>query len=296
MPLTHILKSYSNNPVNIIKNITWRFPKQKSRERHVFVIGAPRSGTTLMKSILCAHPQLTSINGETTGVFSYRNIFDKQNHFQVLKKQKINRDIFFEIINNSQDIVSLFDNFTNAYIKENHINNYEISFVEKINSPTLYRLEFIYKNFPYSKIIYVYRDGRDSYCSARNHPHVYQGRNVRQYASHWQNCIKARLNLPIKKDNNVFDVKYENLTTKPEKVVREIMEFIGKDYFPTQVEPQHYINAKLSQSKQHSNLAKPINSSSHNRWKKELSDYEIFHFEKIAGKQLVQLGYNLNYE
>jgi len=40
------------------------------------VLGTPRSGTTLLKSLLVAHPLLGGTDYESTGIFGMRDIFD----------------------------------------------------------------------------------------------------------------------------------------------------------------------------------------------------------------------------
>ena len=64
-------------------NVTWRFPRTISEGNPVFVVGAPRSGTTLLQRMLSVHPDLFSIEAET-GLFSMQNIFDPaRRHFDL---------------------------------------------------------------------------------------------------------------------------------------------------------------------------------------------------------------------
>ena len=67
-----ILLSHLKTPQYILKNILWRFPKSISKEEIVFVMGTPRSGTTLIQKVFEAHSKLFSIDGETA-MFSFQN-------------------------------------------------------------------------------------------------------------------------------------------------------------------------------------------------------------------------------
>lgn len=45
-----------------------------------------------------------------------------------------------------------------------------------------------------------------------------------------------------------------------------------------------------------SNLAKPVIRENYNKYKRELSEYEIILFEHLAGDVLAELGYKIDYE
>lgn len=287
MTLKHVIQSFRGNPLELTRNIIWRFPKDKSKESHIFVVGAPRSGTTLVKSLLCAHPNLKGLKSETTTFLSYRNIFNTERHQKILAYEALSFQDFLEILHQSENLVDLYDRFAEKYL----LRAQGKRFVEKTNSPTLLRLWFLTKYFPNSKIIYVIRDGRDCYCSAKMHPNVPQNNSIHAYASHWKNCVNARLRLSY--CPQIFDVQYELLTSKPEYILRKIMDFLEETYDSRQIDPQYYGNALLGQTNQHRKLVAPIDASNQYRWKRELRTDEILKFQRIAGNQLQELGYEL---
>ena len=285
----HVVNSFISSPLDIPKNIFWRLPKTKSQQKHVFIIGAPRSGTTLIKSILCAHPNFKSITYETTGIFQYRNIFDLNGYNHIFKNDNFSSQQMTKVIDRSSNIIELFDNFCFDYLPKDA----DKKFVEKINTITMNRVKLLLNYFPNSQFVHIYRDGRDCFCSARHHPHVYQGQNVERFAKHWKNCINSRLN--VGEHPNLYDISYESLTSELETVntVKKLMDFLGEKYYANLIDPQHYENKYMSKANHHNNLSKPIKNTSQGRWKKELTNAEIDRFQKLAGLQLKKLGYAL---
>ncbi|WP_426546985.1 sulfotransferase family protein [Dapis sp. BLCC M126] len=280
MTVKETINQFLKNPARISKNIIWRFPKSKSHQRHIFVFGAPRTGTTLMKLILGTHPNLTG-PGYETGIFMYKELFSLP--FSELTQSEIE-----DIQKQSQDIVDYFDRLAECTLKK--IGG--TRFIEK-TPPHVLRIDFLAKYFPNAQFINMYRDGRDCYCSARNHVNVVQGKTIERYARYWKKCVDARLrsgNLP-----NILDIKYEDLTLYPETVVKQTMNFLQEDYYPSQVDSTQYSKNTITNSKRQefSQLSKPINSSRINRYKQELTSEQINKFNQIAGNQLKQIGYDV---
>jgi protein-tyrosine sulfotransferase len=278
MPLITAIRSFLKHPQAIPKNIFMRLPKTISSDPHIFVFGAPRSGTTLMKLILGAHPNLSSF-GYETGLFMYRDIYG-------FTYEGFTATDIANLINQSPDIVRFYDKFTQQITQQTGGQR----FIEKTPQHVL-RLKFLLKHFPNAKFINMFRDGRDGYCSARHHQNVPQGKSIVRYASYWKKCVNARLRQG--ENDKIFDVKYEELTTNPEQVVRQIMNFLGEEYNARQIEPQYYSQNRITQDtrQEFRKLSKSIDQSSQERWKKELTESDVQQFHKIAGRELQILGY-----
>ena len=105
------ITSYFRQPTSIIKNVLWRFPKRKSLKRHVFIVGAPRSGTTLLQIVLSSHPAFDSYMGES-GLFTWQNVFDNLRRYGDLEDKEIRRLLMI-----SADIVEFFDNLANTILQ-----------------------------------------------------------------------------------------------------------------------------------------------------------------------------------
>jgi hypothetical protein len=95
----HPLKAYLRNPHHIIENVRWRWAPSTSSDRHVFVVGAPRSGTTLLQILLGNHPACCTWEAETA-VFTWQNVFTSQKEIFGLEASHIN-----ELFRDCGDIV-----------------------------------------------------------------------------------------------------------------------------------------------------------------------------------------------
>jgi len=276
--LVDLLKTY-DNPRFWAKNISWRLPSTISDIDVIFVVGSPRSGTTLLQRILSIHSQLFSIEGET-GLFSYQNIFDpRRKHFGLSDGHL--RWLYKESI----DIVDFFEKGVQILSDENGGR-----FVEKTPQHVLY-LPFILKHFPNAQIIHIVRDGRDCYCSSKSHQHIPQNKSIVSFAKYWKKCV----NVPrmFKQDSRILEMKYEYLVEEPRVYLPKIMTFLGLSIEEIQFDSSQISNDKRAKLKEFSHLKDPINSSSVERWKTELTDFELKKFNTVAGRELELYGYSL---
>jgi protein-tyrosine sulfotransferase len=274
--------SFTNNLNQMFKALSWRFPKTLSTKKHIFVIGAPRSGTTLLEAILAVHPNLTSLRQELA-IFSFRNIFELERLAFSLTKTETAAALFQE----STDVIEFYDKLAESALRIHGGKR----FLEKTPQNILH-LAFLRNNFPNAQFININRDGRDCYCSAQSNPYVIQANKVEDYAKYWRRCVESRNRFG--NDPNIIDIRYEELTSAPERVTKSLMSFLGEDFLPEQIQSNQYSQHGASQAPFFKKLSGPIDTSSHNQWQSKLSEQEIKQFERIAGSQLVQLGYALS--
>lgn len=280
MTLSQTIKQFINNPQNIPVNLIWRFPQHSSSQKHIFVLGSPRSGTTLAKLILGVHPHLNSC-GYETGFFLSQDV-------TTLKLAGVTEAQRKEIFQQSQDIVQLFDGLVAQVL----INQGGKRYVEKTPSHIL-RLDFLLKNFSQSQYIHVYRDGRDCYCSGKKHKNIPQAKTIQRFAHYWKKSIQARLKHGD--HPQIFDLKYEDLVTNPEFQVKKMMNFLGETYDSRQIEPKYYSNNSITNSsrQEFSKLSQAIDSTNIYKYLERLTPEEIDIFNRIAGLELTSLGYKL---
>ncbi|MCK5137977.1 MAG: sulfotransferase [Bacteroidales bacterium] len=144
------------------------------------------------------------------------------------------------------------------------------------------------------RYIYLHRDGRDVACSFKKaivgEKHVYH--IARQWKSDQEKSMEVEQNIP---SDRFINVKYRDLITNPESVLKNICSFLNVpfnqnmlDYFHAEESLKTARSGKMWQ-----NLSQPIMAWNYNKYLKELTAQEIRVFEIVAGETLERLGYTV---
>jgi hypothetical protein len=271
-----VANSYLVDPARWMTNITWRCPRTVSDLSVVFVMGAPRSGTTLVQRILSVHSEFFGMEDET-GLFSKASYFSS-NHF------KLPANEWRQLQNESVDVVDYFQRSVRHLVGSNS----HRTFVEKTPQHVL-RIRFILRYFPTARVVHMVRDGRDCFCSARSVGLIPQGRSAGQFAQYWKQCVAA--GLAEESNPRVRRLTYEALTTNPTEQIEALMTWLGKTVEPQQLDAACIGADPRSAVPAFARLKEEIGPGSLGRWVDELSPREKVTFQRIAGNELRALGY-----
>jgi LPS sulfotransferase NodH len=277
MGLKQVINSYITHPKDIYRNFYFRIGPVPSSKKHIFILGAPRSGTTLLQSILSVHSEVSSFDNET-GFFMYRDIFSHQ--FEGIPTAS-----FQDLSNSSQDIVGLFD----AVAQEHLANNKPATiFLEKTPQHVI-QLANLVKWFPRSRFINIYRDCRDSAVSAlKFSTSIEQGKNMASYLRYWNKCIKSRL---LVDSSQIFDLKYEDLVKNPHSSVQGICNHLCLEFDEKLIQPEYFSRNKRAGKKGFEKLSSAIDDKSVGQWKSFFSKDDISALSKQTECHLKILGY-----
>ncbi len=223
----------------------------------VFVIGMPRSGTTLMEQILASHPKAAGV-GEL-GVLGRRGI-----HFLRAYGNPGGRELLQSNAMKGELLARTneFLNVARLFARKNS---------EKIvdKTPTQFFVAgFIHLCFPNAKFIHLNRHPADTFIS------TYQNNFTKDFGFAFDQRAFAHYYLQKEKlmgywrsvfGHNIIDVRYEKLVANPEKLVREILEFVDLDWEPNCLNFFERQSSVRTFSKDQVRSA--INSNSIRRWK-----------------------------
>ena len=185
----------------------------------IFVLGLPRSGTTLVDRIIISHSRVDSM-GEITDLAMTLNRLGQSSDRHQLLEASVRTDP---------------DQFAQRYLRSVASYGSEAPFfIDKTPTNFLY-IGLIAKAFPSAPIIHVRRHAVDSCLSMyralfrTGYPFSYDLGDLAEYyiaydalMRHWQSLFPG----------NVLDVSYEEIVENQEAVSRELIAFCGLDWEP----------------------------------------------------------------
>jgi len=283
------------------------------KEKPIIMIGAERSGTTLVMAMLGNHPRIAV--PEVVWYYSrfrpYLHTYgdlSKDENFRTLASEMVHglKTPYWDMKVNSRTIVDEIigsvreRSFAGLYCAMFERFAREAGGKARWGEKTPYNLFFvgpILEDFPNAQFVFITRDGRDAsvdYLESSFGP-----TNIFMAAEIWkmcQNAVKSwREQLTPK--GQWIDVKYEELVREPEKVLRRLCEFLGEEYHPAMLEFHNTPLAKArGATRDHKPLGHPVSDRYIGIHKDLLSLRDQRIFAHVAGKELVEAGYDLDVE
>ncbi|MBX2865387.1 MAG: sulfotransferase [Leptolyngbyaceae cyanobacterium MAG.088] len=254
-----------------------------ANEHPIFIVGMPRSGTTLLTTILSAHPRI-AISPETHfltyWVPTYHNLdFSKATDFeafwQVLSRSK--RFSYFDIDP---------DKTLAAILAKGSLNNASIfagwleTYAERCQKPRwgektplhYQHLDQLLTWFPKAQVLWMLRDPRAVAASllkmawASNYVHIHAeqwNQSTRLYEEHWQTDPRVKL------------IRYEDLIHQTDLILKEIFNFLNEDYLEgllaqRTVETIPIVNRQGWALSHLNQTLQPLEAKAIDKWKQEL--------------------------
>lgn len=247
----------------------------------IFVGGEGRSGTTLLRVMLDAHPAIAC--GPETH-FLVDPEFKKFHHNFRGKWWKRAEGFGYGL----SDMDEMVRNFVRDWHETYMLRRGKRRWADKTPS-TIRILPYLWELFPTAKFIHMIRDGRDVCCSILEQK--WGPDEAGEAAERWVSCIQA--GLPYRKDTSRYmEVRYEDLATQPERELRKICAWIGEEFHPSMLrfeEAEHDLAPKTESSAHQ--VDKPLYTSAIGRWRRDMPPKNLKKFMKIAGPTLEMLGY-----
>ncbi len=270
-------------------------------KQFVFIIGAPRSGTTWLQAMLAAHPSICSTVDELK-LFDFFTVPLEENWRNLLSLQKETR-------RGRNGLAALWtDNEFYDFLKEFTGRVYTQVLATKPDATVLldktpgysHHVEHIERLIPDAKFIHILRDGRDVAVSlmaaAQGWGRSWAPKEVEASAVTWKSfviaCQKAR-----QYGERYCEIRYEKLLADGIPELRRVFEFMKvtvDDETLTAIYNEHTFENMKQSGTGANNFALPANFFRNGKagdWRRSLGPEQRYIFHQAAGDILCALGY-----
>ena len=285
-----------------------------------FIMGRPRSGTTLLTTLFNAHPNVRIAPEFPVMLFLYQRFKRVKKWNEATIRLFVDHAFYYSKFNarrvenlkiDKEFIVGellKYKDTGNVQLFLKSINYYAFSLYDKaeihwigdknpVYSIFAHRLR---KIFPEAKFICINRDYRDNFISIRKLVEknvAVEAPSLSLQVSRWRYFTRLFLDCKRRFPDKYYILRYEDLVTKQEDTFRSLCKFLGIAYDPSVFDfykkkdetEKTYGNPVWE--KFHGQLMQPIHTGRMDTWKNDLTDEQVRMADQIAGRYADRLGY-----
>jgi len=259
----------------------------------IFIVGCPRSGTTLLRNLLRSHPNL-AFPEESHFIPSYYRRYG--NFSDADRARRLAKSILKVGWVRYWELGLTPENFEDCRSFRAVVSRLFEAWARKEGKPRwgdktphyVTHIPILLELFPAARILHIIRDGRDvtlSWLRTRLEPG-----NVYMAARFWRERVMAGRETGARLPGETYmEVRYETLLAEPEATMRGVCAFIGEPYNSVVLTPspgkvETWRGPRLVQRKE-------IVQANAAKWKTQMRAADRILFESVAGDLLAGLGY-----
>ena len=265
----------------------------------VFIVGAPRSGTKLLRALLNNHHDV-SLGGEGNFIPRFINHFGlaadlSQPQLQEKIYSTFSRSVFYSGLAQRgiafpdksvfMDTLASYKSLTWADVFEVMIRNYGPNPQARIYGDKSHgyisSADLLRTIFPQVRFIFLVRDPRDQALSAAD----IWGRHPLRSAQLWASVARAAAKAGLDANSDALTVRYEDLTSGPEDELKRICTFLHLEYMPE----MHLLQNPAERERKGRQL-KTV-TKQHAKYRDRLSPKTVKSISEITLPYLAKYGY-----
>jgi hypothetical protein len=282
-----------------------------NRYQPFFVLGSPRSGTTLLRALLCAHPDtfippengalraMIRVFGSTraepwpTVVAAVLDRFAEGYEFQHwgLDLDELKRVAGDWPIENR----SLAGLIRFVYMEYGARHSVHKRHWGDKSTPGEFRyLDKLALVFPGARYVHIVRDGRDCVASSIR-AGFFEG-DYYQAAYAWRDNVRVCRRFGRGRSAHFLELRYEDLVTSPAREVARLCRFLGIEPVDAMLEHHSLVQQTapdVGGIGHHENVRRPISKESLGKWRTELPVSALDVVSRIVSPEMKQYGYSL---
>jgi hypothetical protein len=267
-----------------------------------FVVGAHRSGTTLLRFMLSSHPRLylppeSEFIPALFGRYPTRSLnrrrarrnLDSIFRLRFAREWRGDPPRIDELVPEGDAVTParLVDALYTAYADQHGAARWG----DKTPTYTSH-IDLLHRIFPKASFIHLIRDGRDVAVSVLDtwgrRSHV----DLVFAAMTWKRRVRDARRSADRLDPDAYlELRYEELVAEPEQQLRRVCRFLGEDFHPAMLDFQRTAKESVPEGGFHDAVRNPLSSGRVERWRNEMSDRDLRTYEAVAGPALAELGY-----
>jgi hypothetical protein len=274
-------------------------------DRPIFVVGCPRSGTTMLSLMIHAHPRLAMPPETRFLIKTWRkraNFGDLSTPEQRLKLAKACvrtgskiRDLGLDpdemlqkILDGPPTIGSAFGIIFREFAQQHG----KARWGDK--RPAYYQeVDVLLRLFPDAQIVHIVRDGRANVASLKKMP-WWPFDSVGSMAAWSMAEYCARRNMRRLPKDVFHLVRYESLVADPKAVLGELCDFLDEEFHEAMLEPSEVRDVVPERKHWHENLKSSVNTDKVESWRKGLEPWELGLMETVLRRKLERYDYEIS--
>ena len=269
----------------------------------VFIVGTPRSGTTLLRLLINSHPKI-SITPESSFLFRADHLW-RTTYKDFSNAQQLN-----EFIEDLKTLPQVKDWLPHGLSAEKLLKNFRInSLSDAINAifasyaqshnklrwgdktpKNLHCMDSLIENFNNPHILVIVRDCRDVALSL--HQAEFAKTSHITSSIRWQKDISSIVKAKLKHPDNLYIVRYEDLLENTQETISSILEFLNLEQDNALIESYLSHEDDITHTKNSLHLMAPDRCNI-GKWRKKMPARHIAECEHIARQGIIQFDYDL---
>lgn len=277
-------------------------PVEPTSDNPIFIIGMGRSGTTLLRSVLQAHPRIT-VGPETHFLYDRRRLhlpFDLSDEadFRTFWEAYTREQWWPRLGLDEQEVLAAIEAKPSRTAKT-VLDSLMECYARKMNKPRwgektpVHELHLgeILQWYPAARVIFLLRDPRAVVASWRQTP--WGRRPVHAIADLWNRSV--RIHDTWKEDPRVLPLRFEDFVAEPAAQARRICAHVGEPFHPDMLhrrdEPLQDA-ASGAWSQEHLRQAsRPIARPKVEKWRSQMTPFQVALIEHLTEPAFSRLGY-----